>query len=196
MRLVQPIDQHAFVIGLAKVDLEAELARASRPASPRYRRGYGAVNLRLARAEQVEVGAVQDEDGVGHGDPGLAAIGGLRKAAMLRVLSASSRISAGRSNGLVSGESEVPRRGTLSRLCNHATRIIELTGIAMARSIFATLASSCTGWSAGTTERGRAKIAIQRPSAGPSCWDLISADIQHVRHRTDIGKRSSCPKSF
>jgi len=61
-RFVQPVNQHAFVIGLAAFHLQAQ--RMPLPDQPRFDIGQGivAVNLWLARAEQVQVRAVEDKD--------------------------------------------------------------------------------------------------------------------------------------
>ena len=78
VRLVHPVDQHAFVVALAEVCRQAELARLCRAGCVDLGQGGGAVNVGLARAEQVEVGAVEDEEGVGHG-AGLAGCDNQRK---------------------------------------------------------------------------------------------------------------------
>lgn len=62
--LVQPVDEMAFVVGLAQVYAQAKgqglVGEGIRDAVE----GVMAVDLRLAGAEQVEVGAVQDHDEV------------------------------------------------------------------------------------------------------------------------------------
>ena len=66
VRLVQPVDQRAFVVGLSEVDSEAVLASLGDTRRLDLGERGSAVNLRLARAEQVEVRAVEDEEGGGH----------------------------------------------------------------------------------------------------------------------------------
>ena len=62
LRLVQPVDQMALMVGLAHVDREAERPRlVLEPAGDVVER-VGAVDFRLAQAQQVEVGAVEDVD--------------------------------------------------------------------------------------------------------------------------------------
>jgi hypothetical protein len=59
--LLQPIDEDAFVIGLAHLDGPPELGRHPLALLTDVSEGLGAVDLRLARAQQVEVGSVEDE---------------------------------------------------------------------------------------------------------------------------------------
>ncbi len=83
VRLVQPVDQYAFMIGLTEVDDEADLARLLFQHCGNIGQGGRTVNLWLTRAEQVEVGAVEDEDNIGHA-AGLAAIGRTSSVGTLR----------------------------------------------------------------------------------------------------------------
>src|SRR3546814_13079952 len=62
MRLVQPVDQHALVVRLAAIDAQAERDRLVGEPRVNVVQRVMAVYLRLARAEQVEIGARQDED--------------------------------------------------------------------------------------------------------------------------------------
>jgi hypothetical protein len=59
---VQPIDQMALMVGLAKVDIEPQRLRLIVEAARNIVKRIGPVNLRLAHSEQVEVGAVEDVD--------------------------------------------------------------------------------------------------------------------------------------
>ena len=70
LRLVQPVDQMAFVVGLADLDLDPELPRPVLEPAGNLVERVGAVDFRLAGAEQVEVGAVQhiDDGWRGHGE--------------------------------------------------------------------------------------------------------------------------------
>jgi len=60
--LLDPIDQLTFVIGLAEVDLEVECCGAGRAALLDVAERVMAVDRGVADPEQVQVGAVQDED--------------------------------------------------------------------------------------------------------------------------------------
>ena len=60
--LVQEVDQHAFVVGLDRLDLHAELGRQRRHLRVDLRQRGVAVDVRLAAAEQVQVRAVQDKE--------------------------------------------------------------------------------------------------------------------------------------
>jgi len=64
--LVQPVDQMAFMVGLAEVEGYAQLPGpiAHHPSDIVER--VAPINLGFAGAEQVEVGAVEDKDGGGH----------------------------------------------------------------------------------------------------------------------------------
>lgn len=61
--LVKPVDEMPLVVRLAHVDREAELACPVFEAAGNLIQRLRAINLRLARAEKVEVGAVQHIDG-------------------------------------------------------------------------------------------------------------------------------------
>jgi hypothetical protein len=62
-RLLDPVDQLAFVIGLAKINLQVEGGRAREAARFDIGQGVMAVYRRLANPEQVQIGAVEHEDG-------------------------------------------------------------------------------------------------------------------------------------
>ncbi len=62
MRLVQPIDQMAFMVGLAKINVKTLRLRLIVQPSGNIIERVGAVNLWLPRAEQIEVGSVEDEN--------------------------------------------------------------------------------------------------------------------------------------
>lgn len=62
-RFVQGINQRAFVIGLKCPHFEAERFAFGFERGVNIGQRRRAIHLRLARAEQVEVGAVEDEDG-------------------------------------------------------------------------------------------------------------------------------------
>ena len=63
---MDPVDQRAFVIGLAKLDLEAE-ASGSIPAELfDVGEGSAAIGLWLAPTEQIHIGAVKDVKGFRH----------------------------------------------------------------------------------------------------------------------------------
>src|SRR3546814_1934306 len=77
MRFVQPVDQHALVVRLAAVDAEAEAGRLFREARMNLVQRIVAVDLRLAGAEEIEVGAGEDEDDGKFGQcPGFRLLGG------------------------------------------------------------------------------------------------------------------------
>ena len=61
-RCVQPVDERALVVRLEEVDLEPELGGADRDPVVDLVQRLAAVDLGLARAEQVEVRALEDED--------------------------------------------------------------------------------------------------------------------------------------
>jgi hypothetical protein len=72
MRFVQPINQMAFMVGLAEINVEPQgLCLIVQPPSNIVER-IGAINLRLARAEQVEVRSVKDKNDVAIGQRFLA----------------------------------------------------------------------------------------------------------------------------
>jgi hypothetical protein len=60
--LMQPINQMPFMVGLAKIDIKIQCLRLIVQAARDIVQRVSAVNLRFARAEQVEVRAVQDEN--------------------------------------------------------------------------------------------------------------------------------------
>lgn len=62
IRLVQPVDQHAFVVGLAAFDAQAKVRRLRCQPCMNVIERVIAINFRFARAEQVEIGAGQDID--------------------------------------------------------------------------------------------------------------------------------------
>jgi hypothetical protein len=59
---VQPAQHLALVVGLAYVGLQPQVAAGADAQVGELGVGGGAVDLRLAGAEPVEVGAVEDED--------------------------------------------------------------------------------------------------------------------------------------
>ena len=63
---MKPVDQHAFVIRLANVELELETLGALLEHRRDVGKRVGSVNAGFAGAEQVEVRPVEDKDGVGH----------------------------------------------------------------------------------------------------------------------------------
>src|SRR5664280_970304 len=60
--LVESVDECAFVVRLKGVDLESKLGAALPESLFDLREGGVAVDLRFARAQQIQVGAVEDED--------------------------------------------------------------------------------------------------------------------------------------
>lgn len=62
LRFVQPVDQMTFMIGLAKVDVRPGIARLVIQPSGDVVQRIAPVNVRFARSEQVEIGAVQYKD--------------------------------------------------------------------------------------------------------------------------------------
>src|SRR5690606_28049954 len=60
--LVQPVDEYAFMVRLAAFERKAELFRLRLEAGVNVIERLMAVNLGLARAEQVEIGAGEDVD--------------------------------------------------------------------------------------------------------------------------------------
>ncbi|MNT96317.1 hypothetical protein D3C72_2383800 [compost metagenome] len=60
--LVQEIDERALVVGLHGCKLDAEFAGQRGQALVDFRQRGGAIDVRLAAAEQVEVGAVQNKN--------------------------------------------------------------------------------------------------------------------------------------
>ena len=65
---MDPVDDLVFAVALAELDLEPELGPYAAAVRLDVGQRLAAVNLRLALAEQIEIGAVQD------GDDGLTAI--------------------------------------------------------------------------------------------------------------------------
>ena len=63
---MNPIDDLVLAIALVKADLETEFFRRGTAVGLDIRQGLGAVDVRLAFPEQVEVWAVQDEDEAAH----------------------------------------------------------------------------------------------------------------------------------
>ena len=64
-RLMHPFQQGAFMIGLAEIDFA--ISRSRRPAFCLYIcQRFRTVDLRLTLAQQVQIGAVQDEDKMRH----------------------------------------------------------------------------------------------------------------------------------
>ena len=60
--LVQRVDENAFVSALEGLDLATELVRERLQPGIHLVQRHAAVDFRLARAERLEVGSVQDED--------------------------------------------------------------------------------------------------------------------------------------
>lgn len=63
---MQPVDQMAFMVGLTDVELQPKRIGLVFQAPGDVIESVGAINLRLARAEQIEVGAVQDKYEIHH----------------------------------------------------------------------------------------------------------------------------------
>lgn len=66
--LVNPADQLALAIALSKINGQVQLCSHSAAQRLDVGEGVVAVDLRLARAQQVEIGAVENENGTGHGE--------------------------------------------------------------------------------------------------------------------------------
>ena len=60
--LVQLVDEHALVVRLQRLELDAALVSEAMQPLVDLRQGRRAVDVRLAAAEQVQVGAVQDQE--------------------------------------------------------------------------------------------------------------------------------------
>jgi hypothetical protein len=60
--LVDPLDELALVVRLARVDLDAELRAEAAERRVDLRERRTAVDIRLTRPEEVEVGPMKDED--------------------------------------------------------------------------------------------------------------------------------------
>ncbi|OIQ70144.1 hypothetical protein GALL_482490 [mine drainage metagenome] len=82
-RVMDPVDQLIFAVGLVKADLDAEVFGEGAKVGLDIGEGFGAVDMRLAFAQQVEVGAVEDKDGRFHAGSPLRAVrdGSARRAA-------------------------------------------------------------------------------------------------------------------
>src|SRR5712675_141259 len=61
-RLLDPVDELAFMIGLPKFDLEVERSSPCEAALLNIRQRVMSVNRWIAHPEQIEIGAVQDVD--------------------------------------------------------------------------------------------------------------------------------------
>src|SRR4051794_2752784 len=64
---VDRVDDFVFAVALAEVDLKAEFTREASALGFDIRQGLMPVDVRLALAEQVQVGSVQNENGRAHG---------------------------------------------------------------------------------------------------------------------------------
>ena len=62
-RLLDPIDQLAFMVGLAELDRQVESLAPREAALFEIGQRIITISRRLAHAEQIEIGAVQDKDG-------------------------------------------------------------------------------------------------------------------------------------
>jgi thiazole synthase len=62
LRLMQPVDQMAFVVGLTKIDDRARFLRAVIKPTGNIVKGIVAIDVGLSRSQQIEVGAVQNKD--------------------------------------------------------------------------------------------------------------------------------------
>src|SRR6516225_7252978 len=65
-RFLYPVDQLTFMIALPAIGLQPQLAGMSAAGCLDIRQRVMAIDLRLAGSQQIEVGAVEDEDGFGH----------------------------------------------------------------------------------------------------------------------------------
>ena len=65
-RLLDPVDQRALLVGLAEIDRQAEAFACHRAIALDIGQALGTIDARLARAEQVQVGTVEDEDRDSH----------------------------------------------------------------------------------------------------------------------------------
>lgn len=63
---VDPVDQFAFVVGLAEFNLQAQIAGAGPAAISEVAKRFATVLVRLAGAEQIEIGAVEHENAGRH----------------------------------------------------------------------------------------------------------------------------------
>jgi hypothetical protein len=64
---VQPVDEDAFMIRLAEVDFDPELGGSAPDPVVDLVERLGTIDLGLAGADEIEVGAVEDQDGEVHG---------------------------------------------------------------------------------------------------------------------------------
>ena len=64
--LLDPVDELTFVVGLAEADFETHAFRPLLTGCLDLAERRRAIDLRLTRAEKVQVGAVQNIDGLGH----------------------------------------------------------------------------------------------------------------------------------
>ena len=62
MRLVQPIDQMAFMVGLAEINVETQCLCLIVQAPCDIIKRIGPVNLWLPYTKQIEIGSVEDEN--------------------------------------------------------------------------------------------------------------------------------------
>jgi mono/diheme cytochrome c family protein len=67
MRLLDPSDEFGLAVALARFDDEPESLGARRAARLELGQGLAAIDVGLPHPEQVQIGAVEDEDGLGHG---------------------------------------------------------------------------------------------------------------------------------
>src|SRR6266481_4415060 len=61
-RLLDAVDQLAFMVGLVEIDVKSELLRVLPAGLLDIGQAAAPINCRLARAEQIEIGSVEDED--------------------------------------------------------------------------------------------------------------------------------------
>jgi thiazole synthase len=61
LRFMQPVDEMPFMIGLSKIDICSDFARLIIKPTCDIIERVAAINVRLARSQQIEVGAVQNE---------------------------------------------------------------------------------------------------------------------------------------
>src|SRR5438093_9296523 len=61
-RLLDAVDQLAFMVGLLEVNAEPKLLSVLSAGVFDIAQGVGPINGRLARAQQIEIGSVEDED--------------------------------------------------------------------------------------------------------------------------------------
>ena len=68
-RLLDPIDEDALLIGLAKIYRQAQFLAGGDAIALNIGQALCAIDARLASAEHIEIGAVEDEDGDRHDTP-------------------------------------------------------------------------------------------------------------------------------